>query len=81
MVEPFGEEWMQTSTIAAASTLYPYSKAGVDPPSPEDFMPARFQVQSKKSKVSKMKIAPRADTNAELAGSFKAMFGFKEKGK
>ena len=42
-LEPFGDEWRQTGTIAAAAVA-PYAKAGVTV-KPEQFMPIRPETE------------------------------------
>lgn len=75
-VEPMGEQWLQTATIAQYSSLDVFVRGGRDCPEVEDFMPARYA----RKKVSlKSILMDTAEASKSIAGQFKTMFGFKDK--
>jgi hypothetical protein len=72
-VEPMGEAWLQTATLAHATHLDLFVRAGKDCPEIEEFMPSRYA----RKKVSlKSILMDGMDTAKEMAGQVKAMFGF-----
>ena len=72
-VEPMGEAWLQTATLAQAAHLDLFVRAGRDCPEIEDFMPVRY-ARKKVSAGSILRSAGKA--SKAMAGQLKTMFGF-----
>jgi hypothetical protein len=60
LVEPMGERWMQTATLAQSIELPLFAQAGKDAPEVESYMPRRYLRKTKR--ISEL--LPRVDQQA-----------------
>lgn len=73
MVEPIGEQWMQTAMLSRQIAFNTFAKVGEKAPDLEDFMPARYK---RMPAVVVEQVDP--DQNKRQFDAFLGIFGFKD---
>ena len=72
MVEPIGEQWMQTAMLSRQIAFNTFAKVGEKAPDLEDFMPARY-----KRMPPPIIEPPSEEEQKKQFDAFLGIFGFK----
>lgn len=71
LVEPMGERWLQTATLAQSVELPLFAQTNQDPPDVESYMPRRYLRRKKRVSELLPKVDPRAAAK-QLSGMIRS---------